>query len=176
LEKVNNLFNSELQSLTPENADSKILMLGRPSEILLKYGIEDKPLKYYGNKLIKKQKKHGFGLSNLKDLPKAVANPIAIFKGNRYGSFAVLTEIEINGSNILVTLEVGKDRDVDFNIITSTYEKAKEGLINWVNESKTLYINKEKAPDYLGTLAPIASASNNQGLINNIENLSWHVT
>jgi len=27
--------------------------------------------------------------------------------------------------------------------------------------------NKEKAPDYLGTLAPIASAVNNQGLTGN---------
>ncbi|MCL2101791.1 MAG: hypothetical protein FWH22_08790 [Fibromonadales bacterium] len=33
LEEINERFNIELQSLTPENANGKILMLGRPSDV-----------------------------------------------------------------------------------------------------------------------------------------------
>lgn len=36
-------------------------------------------MKLYGNKVIKKMKKHGFTLDDIKDLPNAVQNPIAVF-------------------------------------------------------------------------------------------------
>jgi len=165
---MNDKFNYELEDFTPKNADSKVFELGKPSDILLNVGIENKPLKLYGNKLLKKMKKHGFNATDLKDLPNAINDPIMIFKGNRPSSFAVLTEIEIKGNNILASLEVGKGSDVDFNIITSTYGKAKEGISNWINEGRLLYENKEKSLDYFGTLAPIASAGS-QGPNNNIQ-------
>jgi len=162
---MNDRFNYELENFTPENADSKVFELGKPSDILLNAGIENKPLKLYGSKLLKKMKKHGFKATDLKDLPNAIADPIAIFKGSRPNTFAILTEIKINGDNAFVSLETGKDRDIDFNMITSTYGKAKEGISNWINDGKLLYENKEKSLDYLGTLAPIASAGS-QGSTN----------
>jgi len=164
-ETINNDFNEELESFAPENADSKIFNLGNPSDILLKAGIENKPLKLYGSKLLKKINKHGFNAIDLKDLPKAINDPIAIFKGNRPDSFAILTEIAINGNNVLASLEVGKSSDVDFNMITSAYGKASEGISNWINEGKLLYENKEKSLDYFGTSAPIADAGS-QGSTN----------
>ena len=166
---INEGFNHELERFTPENADATVFNLGMPSEILLSAGIESKPIKFYGSKLLAKMKKHGFNASDLKDLPNAVNDPIAIFEGNRPDSFAVLTELNIGGNNVLAILEVGEGRDINFNLITSTYGKAKEGIANWVNDGKLLYLNKEKTPDYLGTPAPIAGAVNNQGseLLNN---------
>ena len=165
LEQINNRFNSELETLTPENANSKILMLGNPSEILLNAGIEDKPLKLYGNKVMKKITKHGYKTSDLRDLPKFVADPLAIFTGNHPKSFVVLTEIEINGNNLLTALEIGKGGDIEFNIITSAYMKTKEQIKNWVNAEKVLYANKAKAPDYLRIPTALGvGAQNNQGL------------
>ncbi|MEE1235138.1 MAG: hypothetical protein UHS50_05570, partial [Bacteroidaceae bacterium] len=58
-------FNEELEKLNEENADSIILSLGRPSDILISAGVEDKPMKLYGNKVIKKMKKNGFAISEL---------------------------------------------------------------------------------------------------------------
>ena len=140
-------------------------MLGRPSDVLLKVGVENKPLKFYGNKIIKKQKKHGFELSDLKNLPNAMVDPIAIFEGNRKGSFAVLTEIKIKGNSALITLEVGKGNDVDFNIITSTYAKTDGQLSKWVDAGLVLYVNKNRAPDYLRIPATLVTwAQNNQEL------------
>ena len=36
-------------------------------------------MKLYGNKVIRKMKKHGFSLEELRDLPRAVADPVAVF-------------------------------------------------------------------------------------------------
>ncbi|MDR0516588.1 MAG: hypothetical protein LBH25_06035 [Fibromonadaceae bacterium] len=160
---MNDRFNYELEQLTPENADSKVFDLGSPSKVLLNAGIADKPLKLYGNKLLAKMNKHNFKATDLKDLPNALNDPIAIFKGNRPDSFAILTEIAIGDNNVLAILETGKDRDLNFNVITSTYGKLKEGIERWINDGKLLYENKEKTLDYLGTPAPIAGAGS-QGL------------
>lgn len=54
LAEVNERFNEQLDGLTEENADSTILMLGRPSAVLLATGIPDRNIALYGNKLIKK--------------------------------------------------------------------------------------------------------------------------
>jgi len=156
-------FNTKLQRFVPETADHFIFILGKPSDLLLDVGIVNKPLKLFGNKLLKKMKKHEFKATDLMDLPMAIANPIAIFKGNRTDSFSILTEVTIADNNVIVILEPGKGKDIDFNIITSTYGKSGSSIANWINEGKLLYLNKEKAPDYLGNPAPIAGTANNQG-------------
>lgn len=54
IEDVNRRFNEELGRLTEENAQSVILNLGRPGNFLLASGLSDRPIKLYGNKLLKK--------------------------------------------------------------------------------------------------------------------------
>lgn len=162
---VNNNFNEQLERLTPENADSVVLSLGYPSAILTSAGIADKPLKLYGNKLVAKAKKHGFLYNELKDLPNAVAKPMMIFHGSEPDSYAIFTEMRIGDKNVLVSVSVGKDNDVDFNLVSSVYGKNSQGVVYWINNNKTIYANKEKALDYLRTSAPIADARLNQEFI-----------
>jgi hypothetical protein len=164
LEIVNTRFNEELDTLTPENARSKTLWLGNPSVTLQSAGIKNKALKLYGAKLLSKAKKHSFNFNDLKNLPNAVQSPIAVFKGSVEGSHAILTELNINGNNVLVTLNIGKGEDVDFNIISSTYGKSSEGIVGWVNNGKMLYVDKEKTLNYLRISAPIAEAQDNTRL------------
>lgn len=150
LEEVNDRFNEELEKLTESNADKVILNLGTPSDILLSAGVSDKPMKLYGNKVIKKMKKHGFKLEELKNLPEAVANPIAVFEN--YGkeeNRSVLTELKTEQGNFLVTLSVGRGNDIDFNVVTSIFGKGNNNIIDWIERGFTNYINKEKALDYL---------------------------
>ncbi|MDR3141847.1 MAG: hypothetical protein LBU37_09010, partial [Tannerellaceae bacterium] len=109
-------------------------------------------------------KKHGFKASDIKNLPKALSDPVAVFKGSVPGSFAILTELSINGNNVLVSLGIGKGTDVDFNIISSAYGKSNEGIVSWINNGKLLSANKEEALDYLRISAPIAEAQNNSEL------------
>ena len=166
LREVNNRFNEELATLTEENKDKINLLLGMPSDILLAAGVVNKPMKLYGAKLWAKSQKHGYKVSDLRDLPKNVAAPIAIFKGSTDGSHAVLTEIKVGEDNVLATLSVGKGgEDIDFNIISSVYGKQSDNVVKWIDDGKLEYIDKEKALNYLHHSAPIAEALSNPRLI-----------
>lgn len=164
LAEVNERFNEQLDGLTEENADSTILMLGRPSAVLLATGIPDRNIALYGNKLIKKAKSHKYSIQDVKDLPRYVANPIAVFKGSYENGYAILTEMPINGKNALVSIDIRKGEVQDLNLITSIFDKNNKGVLSWINGGKLLYADKEKALDYLSSSAPIADATNNQEL------------
>lgn len=164
-EEVNEQFNRELVGLTEENADTKIFNLGSPSSILLSAGVEDKPMKLYGSKLMKKAKLHGFSPKELENLPAAVADPIAVFDNyKKTDNRSILTELKTKDGNFLVSLTIGKGIDVDFNIIVSAFGKANNSIVKWINKGFATYINKEKALNYLYLSAPIAEAAENSEL------------
>lgn len=165
LKAVNERFNKELNNLTEENADKVALGLGKPSKILLAAGVEDKPMKLYGNKVIRKMKKHGFSLEELRDLPRAVADPVAVFNNyQREGNRSILTELMTQQGNFLVSINIGKDSDIDFNIVRSVFGKGNENVVAWINNGLATYINKEKALSFLShQSAPIAATAANAG-------------
>lgn len=165
LKAVNERFNEQLGILTEKNADSVVFSLGHPSAVLKSAGVENKPMKLYGNKVMKKMRKHGFALEDLRDLPRTVADPIAVF--NNYGedgNRSILTELRTQQGNFLVTLSTGVDQDVDFNIVRSVFGKGDENVLDWINKGLATYINKEKALSFLSyQSAPIAATAANAG-------------
>ncbi len=163
IDAVNEQFNEQLSDLTEENANNIAFNLGTPSEILLSAGVEDKPMKLYGNKVIKKMKKHGFSLSELRDLPRAVADPIAVFDNyQKEGNRSILTELRTEQGNFLVSLGIGKDADVDFNIVSSVFGKGENKIVDWITRGYATYINKKKAQKFLSHhSAPIAETAAN---------------
>ncbi|MBF1480435.1 MAG: hypothetical protein HXN72_06235 [Prevotella pallens] len=165
LNAVNERFNEELSNLTEENADKVTLWLGKPSKVLLAAGVEDKPMKLYGNKVIRKMKKHGFSLEELRDLPRAVADPVAVFNNyQREGNRSILTELKTQQGNFLVSVNIGKDADINFNIVRSVFGKGNENVVAWINNGLATYINKEKALSFLShQSAPIAATAANAG-------------
>lgn len=149
-EEVNERFNEQLGGLTADNADNVVLSLGRPSKVLLSAGVENKPMTLYGNKVIKKMRKHGFALEELRNLPRAVADPIAVF--NNYGESgnrSILTELKTLRGNFLVSVNIGKGADVDFNIVSSVFGKGSGNVADWINKGYMTYVDKEKALNYL---------------------------
>ena len=177
LDAVNRRFNEQLETLTEKNAQSVMLNLGRPNTVLQSAGIADRPIRLYGNKVMKKIRKHGFKITDIKNLPSAINNPIAVF--NNYGNKenrAVFTELATSQGNVLVTIEWGKGTDAELNIVTSVFGKGNSNIIDWINSGYTTYINKEKALNYLRISALIAEAQDNQELslatniIKNFEN------
>ena len=161
--EANRRFNEQLARLTEENADRITLWLGRPSAVLRAAGVEDRPMKLYGNKIMKKMRKHGFTLDELRDLPQAVANPIAVFENyGEVGNRSILTELKTSQGNFLVTLTLGKGHDVDFNIVTSVFGKGDTNIIDWINKGFATYIDKEKTLDYLHHSALKAVTSDNR--------------
>jgi len=162
IDVINVKFNEKLLGLTPANADRVIFSLGRPSEVLLSVGIEDKEIKLYGNKIFKKVKKHGYQVSDLKDLPQILSNPIIVFDDKQHGGHLALTVLQLGGNNAFVSLEVGDGSDMDFNIVKSVFGKSLSGIIWRINSGHLLYADKEKALSYLSTPAPIAGAKDNR--------------
>lgn len=149
-EEVNERFNEQLGGLTADTADNVALSLGRPSKVLLSAGVENKPMTLYGNKVIKKMRKHGFALEELRNLPRAVADPIAVF--NNYGengNRSILTELKTLRGNFLVSVNIGKGADVDFNIVSSVFGKGSGNVADWINKGYMTYVDKEKALNYL---------------------------
>ncbi len=122
-------------------------------------------MKLYGNKVMKKMRKHGFALEELRDLPRAVADPIAEFNNfGEDGNRSVLTELRTQQGNFLVTVNIGKDADIDFNIVRSVFGKGDENVVDWINKDLATYINKEKALSFLShQSAPIAATAANAG-------------
>ena len=165
IERVNAVFNDELDAFSEDNANRIIFSLGRPSEVLRAAGVPDMPMKLYGSKLLKKIKKHGFDKVALRDLPRAVANPIAVFNNHKQeGNRAILTELHTEQGNVLVAIDLGKGADVDFNVVSSVFGKGKNGVVEWINKRQFTYVDEEKALNYLHLAAPIAAASDNQKL------------
>lgn len=149
-EEVNERFNNELGGLTADNADNVVLSLGRPSKVLLSAGVENKPMTLYGNKVIKKMRKHGFALEELRNLPRAVADPIAVFNNyGKNGNRSILTELKTRRGNFLVSVNIGKGADVDFNIVSSVFGKGSGNVADWINKGYMTYVDKEKALNYL---------------------------
>ena len=101
----------------------------------------------------------------MRDLPRAVANPIAVFNNyGQEGNRAILTELHTEQGNVLVAIGLGKGDDVDFNVVRSAFGKRQNGVVEWINKGQLTYVDKEKALNYLHLAAPIAAASDNQEL------------
>ncbi|MGN1217138.1 MAG: LPD23 domain-containing protein, partial [Phocaeicola sp.] len=121
---INEKFNEDLGKFSIENADSIYFNLGMPSEKLLAAGLAYKPIRLHGSKIVKKMKKHGFKHEELKNLPKAIADPIAVFDNlGREGNRSILTELKTENGNFLVTLDLGKGMEADFSIESSIVGK-----------------------------------------------------
>lgn len=128
-------------------------------------GVADLPIRLHGSKVIKKMKKHGFSASELRDLPQAVANPIAVFDNlGRTGNRSVLTELKTQNGNFLVTIDLGNGSEADFDIVSSVFGKNNKSVLGWLNSGKLRYVDKKKALNYLHLSAPIAEASENSEL------------
>ena len=165
LERVNERFNEQLAEFTEDNADKINFNLGSPSAKLLSAGVADKPIRLHGSKVAKKMKKHGFSIEELHDLPKAVANPIAVFDNlGKEGNRSVLTELKTANGNFLVAIDLGKGTEADFDIVSSVFGKKGHSVAAWINKGYMRFVDKKKALNYLHLSAPIAEASDNAEL------------
>jgi hypothetical protein len=165
LERVNEKFNEQLAKFTEDNSDKINFNLGSPSAKLLSAGVADKPIRLHGSKVAKKMKKHGFSIEELHDLPKAVANPIAVFDNlGKEGNRSVLTELKTANGNFLVAIDLGKGTEADFDIVSSVFGKKGHSVAAWINKGYMRFVDKKKALNYLHLSAPIAEASDNAEL------------
>lgn len=154
-----------MEVFSTNKSDDFVFTLGNPSAKLLAGGVINKPIKLYGSKLYKKMVEHGFDAMELRNLPVAMRDPIAVF--NNYGKLnerAILVELKTKDGNFLVSVKVGRGIDADFDIITSAFGKKNDSVLKWINKEKLTFVDKEKALIYLYLAAPIAAAADKEGL------------
>ena len=152
LEAVNAQFNADLQrhidGTLPKN---HIYRLGNPGKILLSAGIRDLPIELSADRLAYKASEnyhHTFHISEVKNLPKAINSPLAVFAyGDRTKAINIITEMEKNGKNFLAGIALNPEvngKTLNIHSIRTVFPKDTFEWINWINQDKALYVNKEK--------------------------------
>lgn len=170
LKKVNDAFNQRLDELVKNpNQKDKILHLGRSSSFLKAGGIADADIELEFDKFVRKsgdkyKNNHPFNASDLKNLPMAIAEPIAVFKSTNANDHVVLTELQKDGKNFIVAIRAVEQHRkggvvLVVNQITSLYPKEEKGIINWVNTGRISNVDKEKALHFIEALQPHAGTT-----------------
>ena len=190
LENINNQFNNELQQqIEGTLPKGHIYSLGCPKVNLLSAGLPDLPIELSAERLSKKASVnygHPFDLSELKNLPKAINEPIAVFDSTKKDeSKVILTELQNKSDNYIVIVKIRKSIDnrkvdVSVNSIRSIYPKNNiSGIIDWINskDNLLLWIDEEKALNFISTQSTNLIASGNKiqdstiNIINNFTNV-----
>lgn len=157
LRRINNHFNLRLREIqSGKNSNYSPLSLGRAGRVLPDCGMPDLPIEMAVTRLVDKklQKTHPFSLVALVNMPEELHDLIMIFQSKtRVGSKVILTSLEHNAINILIAIELNREKpDKQFNSIRSVYPKDNfRDILRWVVEDGLLeYADKEKAFKWLG--------------------------
>lgn len=172
---INARFNEELKEQI-EGALPKghIYSLGMPSNALRSAGVPNLPIELTARRLATKasqeyHSEHPFELSDIQNLPQAIAHPIAVFDSStRSDSTVVLTELQDSrGVNFVVALRVVKSSasrslEIDVNGIRSIYPKDRvTSILKWITSGKMLWVDKKKALSWITTQLPNAGYDSN---------------
>lgn len=156
MEEVNQRFNEELeQQIEGRLEKGHVYQLGRPSEFLRDAGIPDLPIEMPASQLEYKYTsgKHDYDLSEVINLPNAIAHPIATFAyGDSVKSQNILTVLEHNGENFLVGMFIRpkiKGNVLEVNSIRNVFPKNGASIVKWINQGKLTNVDKEKLLHFL---------------------------
>jgi hypothetical protein len=128
IEEVNRKFNDDLdRQISGTLPKGYIHQLGTPGDILLSTGVPNLPIELSSTRLEEKSKQenHPFNIADLRDLPKALQNPVAIFAyGDPTKAQNIIVEIQSGGNNYLVGLLFPSDENkLTVNFIKGLFPK-----------------------------------------------------
>jgi hypothetical protein len=154
IEEVNRKFNDDLdRQIAGTLPKGYIHQLGTPGDILLSTGVPDLPIELSATRLMEKSKQdnHPFDIAELKNLPQALQNPIAVFAyGNPAKVQNIIVEIQSKGKNYLVGLSLNSEfRGIAVNDIRGLFPKDLHEWLTWIQDGKSLYLNKEKVQNLI---------------------------
>lgn len=153
--ETNERFNSELEKqVKGELPKGHVYKLGMPGDILRSAGLPDLPIELSSTRLNEKSKQdnHPFDLSEVKNLPDAIQNPLAVFRSaTRIGSFVVMTEVEHDEKNFVVAIEADRAKGhIRINDIRSIhYRSSNTHFASWLTEGLAEYIDKKRMAEWL---------------------------
>lgn len=153
IDEVNKTFNDELKQYVAGKLNgSHVFKLGYPNQILKSTGFPNQPIELRASKLSEKANTewHKFDIAEVKDLPKALEHPLAVFY---YYNQArnVITQIEVGGKQLLVGIHFTQNsKGIEINDIRGLFPKDNHEWLNWITESnpkgdsKLMYVDKQK--------------------------------
>ena len=165
IKDINDRFNEELQQqIDGTLPKGHVYSLGMPNDILRSAGLPNLPIEMSAEMLKNKssanyRQHHPFDISSIKDLPRAIQNPIAVFNNPNNDGKVLLTELQYNGVNHIVAIKVRSERksnnvEIDVNSVSTVFPKDRiEKIVEWLldkeNQGRKAYLNKEKVLTWL---------------------------
>ena len=175
IEEINQNFNDDLdRQIAGTLPKGYIHQLGTPGDILLSTGVPNLPIELSATRLEEKSKQenHPFNIADLKNLPKMLQKPIGVFSyGNKDNAQNIIIEVQQNGRNFLIGLSFNFEHDgLIVNSIRGLFAKETAFWLRWIEQGKTLYIDKEKVQKLIAQQRTNFADVNNLDLnsINNI--------
>jgi hypothetical protein len=153
-EETDRKFNSDLQQQIDGTLPLKhTYQLGEASEILQSAGIPKLMIILEAGTLRRKSKQdnHLFDLKDVKNLPSAVQNPLAVFDSRTVkGNYVIITEITRSDKNFIVALEANRaNRSISVNSIRSIYPRDDKQMLKDIISGCILYADKNKMANLL---------------------------
>ena len=154
IEQVNDRFNTELQQqIDGTLPKGHVYQLGMPSDILRSAGIPYLPIEMASQRLIHKsnQENHPFDLKEVKNLPNAIHNPLAVFdSATHLGSNVILTELKQGNKNFVVVIQTNRSQGrIIVNSIRSIHPRTTSNIIGWINDGLMGYSDKKNLLDWI---------------------------
>lgn len=158
IEEINKEFNDNLQKQIDGTLEEGfVYQLGMPSGKILSTGMPYLPIELASYQINQKStdKKHPFNISALKNLVISLQNPIAIFSyGDSTKAQNIIVEISHNNKNFLIGIHIMPD-GLQINSIRGLFPKDTEEWLKWIQDGKSLRLEKEKVQDYIDSFRRI---------------------
>lgn len=149
LEAVNKRFNEELQQqIDGTLPKGHVYQLGLPGAVLRAAGFPNAPIELSSTRLAEKagQRNHQFDISDIKSLPKALSEPMAVFRyGDKSKAENVIVSIERDGKQFVVGVHFNQGRHgIIVSDVRGLFNKNNAEWLNWISQGKAEYLDKEK--------------------------------
>lgn len=156
---------------TNTKVKAESIYLGTTPKALIESGLDNLPMFMNKQKLVKIKHEHPEMTADLlKQIPKQINNPVAVFKNTKEGSpnnsYVVLTELQgTNGNPVISAIHANKtERGLEFHRIASVYGRNESSnyLTNMVKYSEVRFVDKQKARRINHTLQLLADDTLNE--------------
>ena len=151
VQRVNEKFNEELQmQIDGKLPENHIYKIGKPGSVLRSTGVPDLPIQMSASRLKAKATSYGhnFELSGIKNLVISLQHPLAVFAyGDRTKAQNIIISLQRDDNNFIVGMSltpVVNGERLEINSIRNVFPKKNSEWLNWINQGKALYLDKEK--------------------------------
>jgi len=152
-------FAKEYKAWNKTKDSTSLLTIGKPSSLLISYGVPDADIKISGGKIIDIQNKHPAMTDNvIRQIPSILEKPVMIMESQTRGNDTITMFGELvdkNGYPVLAALAITPTLDektgVEFTILRSAYGKDRS-LQNFIDKSNILYTDETRADSWAATM------------------------